>query len=635
MPADPPPPGVTPAGERFAEQLRNEWTPPPVPITPDFGLGVNLGGLLGSDETPIGYALALTYSNKMDYTPNRLNQLVFSEVTGIADRGYVAREATSSVDLGAIANFAVRAGVTSKFGWKNLYTRNAEELLATNTGFEVYNGNVERHIYQTRYVTRELVQTQLTGDHYIPALRDARIEWKGTFSTSSRDEPENRSLLYFKDPQTGMFRQGRGSPGPYWFRFLDDRLYAGQVDAGVPLPVPGLVDALLKVGGLYRARDRGFDASFYRMYPTGDIPEAYLPPELALAPENIGSSFIFERFDADALPYDSDDDIRAAFAMLDLPLPGGLRLVGGNRMEDWRVALFQGSREAPLQDPTRRRSRDYLWSGNLTWSVTDRQNVRLAGYRTVARPDPRELSPDGYTAVTGDCGNRGNPDVERTRIDNYDVRWEFYPDAGEMISISGFYKDFDRPIIEKLITPVSGRCDIIFDNVGRARNYGAEIEVRKSLGFLPDPLSRLSVGANVTLVHSIAEYVPFEGGGVLELPLQGQSDYLANVNLLYADEGGVQASILVNAFGDRIVRYGEAVNSGGVAQQIPHVVEQGRITVDAKLQRRIGRFSVSLSGRNLTDAETIFFQDSDAGRTRTGYHRPGISASLGLGYALR
>ena len=64
-------------------------------------------------------------------------------------------------------------------------------------------------------------------------------------------------------------------------------------------------------------------------------------------------------------------------------------------------------------------------------------------------------------------------------------------------------------------------------------------------------------------------------------------------------------------------------------------MEQGRVGVDAKLRRKVGRASVSLSARNLLDAEVIYYQSSTIGRTRTGYVRPGVNVSLGLGYAFR
>lgn len=640
MPPNPPLADGSPEAERFAESLRNIWTPAPSRVGPDVGLELNLGGRRGSETSPLGYIVALTYSHDTDYTPDRLNQLITDSRTGEADRGYIARETALATDVGALANLALRLGHASKLGLKNLYTRNAEEVLSQSIGFETYNGPIERRIYQTRYIVRELIQTQLTGDHVIAPLWNSRLEWKGSVAAAGRDEPENRSLIYFKNPETGVFSQVASTPSPLWFRFLDDRLYAAQLDWGVPVTLRHKGDALLKIGAAYRTRDRRFDAYAYRIGVRQGFPEppdaTSLPPEQALAPENIGTVYELQRLSTASLPYESDDDVRAGYVMVDVPVLESLRLVGGARYEDWRLSLSQGTREEPLADPTSRTNRDLLWSANLTWSLTDRQNIRLAAYRTVARPDPREVSPDYYAQVTGDCGNRGNATIRRARILNGDLRWEMYPAPGELFSVSAFVKEFFDPIVELLITPGSASCEILYSNVDRARILGGEFEVRKNLAFLPTPLHRLSAAVNLTLVQSAADYYPTEEA-LFVLPLQGQSDVLANASLLYTDDDrGLQASLLVNGFSDRTIRYGSVSISGTEAIQIPHVVERGRITVDAKIQKRLrGGLSASLSGRNLTDTEVLFTQESDVGRVRAGYFRPGVTVSFGLGYALR
>ena len=116
-----------------------------------------------------------------------------------------------------------------------------------------------------------------------------------------------------------------------------------------------------------------------------------------------------ERAANSSLPYESDDDVRAAYLMVDVPALPFLRVVGGARYEDWRLNLTQGTPETSTGEPISRHNKEYLlWSANVTWSLSDRQNLRLAAYNTVARPDPREVSPDYYAQVTGDCGDRGD-----------------------------------------------------------------------------------------------------------------------------------------------------------------------------------------------------------------------------------
>ena len=634
-------PGIglaTPATERFGERLRNEWTPAAKAIIPDLGGGVNLGGRFGGESAPFGYAISGTYNRQTEATPNRLSQLVFDAINGVPDQGYTSTEAATTVNLGAIANVAARIGSNNKVSWKNLYTRNAEERLSRTSGYETYNGNAERLIYQARYITRTLAQTQLTGDHLIAPLLSSRIEWKGTMAWSQRDEPENRSLIYFKTPTQAEFALSPSNPSPLWFRFLEDRVRAAQLDWSVPITRVLRDGALFKAGGLYRQRDRAFDATLIRAWAEPDARFASsltLPPEQIFTGEVIGSAVGLRRDGEGSLPYESDDDNVSYYGMLDVPVTSWLRAIAGVRHEDWSLNLFQGTRTDTLGEPTRRRTSNNLFSGNVTINLTDRQNLRLAAYQTVARPDPRELSADYYIAVTGDCANRGNPNLRSSRILNGDVRWEMYPNPGELISVSAFYKDFTDPIGELLSSQGSALCTSEYFNLESAQLLGSEIELRRALTFLPGALSRISMGVNITLVDSKSLY-RIDSTLTRTLQLQGQSNQLVNFNLLYNDApAGFDASVLFNYFSDRVSRYGVVGINAGTLIEVPNVMEQGRISIDAKLRKRLGRATLSLSARNLTDNEIILYQDSEAGRTRTGYLRPGATVSMGVGYAFR
>ncbi len=635
-------PGIaTPASERFGEQLRNEWTPASKAILPDIGAGFNVGGRFGGESAPFGYALSGTYARNTDATPNRLVQLLFDSETGIPAAGFTSNEATTTVNLGLIANLAARLGNSGKVSWKNLYTRNADERLSRSAQYQTDNGNVERQIYQARYVTRNLVQTQLTGDHLISGLFGSRLEWKATIAFSQRDEPENRSLIYFKGPSQSRFELSPSNPSPLWFRFLDDRVRSGQVDWSVPIARFVPAGTQVKTGGLYRQRDRAFDASFFRAWAEADpvfAPVLALPPERVFTGEVIGSAIGIRREGEGTVPYESDDDVRAVYGMLDVPVSSRIRFVGGLRREDWTLNLFQGTRTDSIGPPIRRKTGDNLLSGNLTISLTDRQNLRLAAYQTVARPDPREVAPDYYVAVTGDCANRGNPALVSSRIANADVRWERYPSPGELVSVSGFYKKFTDPIAELLTYQGGTLCTNEYFNLQSARLLGGEFEFRRPLSFLPGPFSRLALGLNVTVVNSTSKYPIVTGDSTFTrtLRLQGQSDFLGNANLLYNDpKSGLDASVLLNYFSDRISRYGFISVSSGTLSEVPNVVEQGRVSLDAKIRKRVGRMTVSLSCRNLTDAEVVFLQSSKVGEIRTGYLRPGVGFSFGVGYAFR
>ncbi|MCU0623923.1 MAG: carboxypeptidase regulatory-like domain-containing protein [Gemmatimonadaceae bacterium] len=632
----PAPGDATAATERFAERLRGVWTPSPTPISPNVGAAANLGGRLGGESAPLGYVLAVTWNRQTEATPNRFFQNVFLP-SGLAENTATVSQAITQADLGGIANFALRLGGSNKFGWKNVYTRSSEELVSTSSGFAPANGqDVERRIHQVRYITRTLLQSQLSGDHLLGRLFGSRLEWKVTAATARRDEPENRALAYQRSSTDSVFQMFPNLPGSaFWIRELRDDVRTGQIDWSTPIGrlLPG--GTQFKVGALSRSRFRSFDGTLLTTNLDGvpaSAPWLRLPPERIFTPELLGGSLLrLRRDDARTLPYEAQDDVRSLYGMIEVPIRPWLRLVAGAREERWALDIYS-PRKDTLPPATTRRNRDLLPSANLTLRLGDRQNLRLAAYQTVARPDPREVSNDAYEAVAGDCSNIGNPALQRSTIRNADIRWERYPAPGEVMSVSAFAKRFTDPIVEFLGTD-AGNCYIRPANAPSARLTGAEFELRRGLSFLPGPLRRLSTGINVTLVRSEAT-ARINADTSRTLKLQGQSDRLVNASLLYTSPSGVELSLLANYFSDRVVRYGDVL-TGAETRVVADVIEQGRLGIDARLRRKVGRATMTLSARNLTDNEIRFTQRSDVGVLQVGYFRPGITLSLGVGYAIR
>ena len=121
---------------------------------------------------------------------------------------------------------------------------------------------------------------------------------------------------------------------------------------------------------------------------------------------------------------------------------------------------------------------------NLIYSLTNKINFRLSASKTVSRPEFRELAPFSFYNFLNDNLTSGDPTLKRATINNYDARFEFYPGAGQIFSVSAFYKQFTNPIELILRTGTSGTPELYYDNVGNTENYGAEFEYRLNLGFL-------------------------------------------------------------------------------------------------------------------------------------------------------
>jgi outer membrane receptor protein involved in Fe transport len=148
----------------------------------------------------------------------------------------------------------------------------------------------------------------------------------------------------------------------------------------------------------------------------------------------------------------------------------------------------------------------------------------------------------------------GDSSLVRTLVQNYDVRWEWYPDLDELFSVGVFAKRFKNPI-EQIDVATSGASQLSFVNAESAMNYGLEIEGRKGLGFLGPMLEPMQVFANATVMRSNIN----TGNSSLsaltndERPMVGQAPYVVNAGLSYADRSGsTSATLLYNVVGKRI-----------------------------------------------------------------------------------
>jgi outer membrane receptor protein involved in Fe transport len=205
--------------------------------------------------------------------------------------------------------------------------------------------------------------------------------------------------------------------------------------------------------------------------------------------------------------YDAMQQVGAAYAMVELPLTNKLRAVTGLRMETTTIQFYSFSQaiqekygnldgEANVLD-----NLDLLPSLNLNYEMTETIQLRMAYNKTLARPTFRELAPFESFDFMGGFVLIGNPELQRTLVDNVDLRFEIYPNSGEIISVSAFYKNFEKPI-ERTYNPEAPNGEFTFRNVDQAMLAGAEFEIRKNLNFIAESLSDFSLGTNFTYMVS-------------------------------------------------------------------------------------------------------------------------------------
>lgn len=177
-------------------------------------------------------------------------------------------------------------------------------------------------------------------------------------------------------------------------------------------------------------------------------------------------------------------------------------------------------------------------------------NIRAAYAKTMIRPDFRETStfafPDPLLQASIMGGN-----LSSTKIQNTDLRFEFYPTPGEILSVSGFYKYLDRPVELVNLSPGATTVVLTYQNQHSAKNTGIEMEFRKSLNFISDRLANFNIFGNAAYIwsevktvvainnpaydpaHPDAQPEKIEVIQPLKRPLIGQSPYIINAGLGY------------------------------------------------------------------------------------------------------
>ncbi|HPH19972.1 MAG TPA: TonB-dependent receptor, partial [Haliscomenobacter sp.] len=412
---------------------------------------------------------------------------------------------------------------------------------------------------------------------------------------------------------------------PYhFFRRLDDQVTSGKLDISIPFLNRGSVTSSnrLKFGGLFNSTSRDFEEFRYQLNNTGvpstigistfkgDWNKFYDPANFGIIGTQTNSSGAITRYttgyhyinQVNAKNfYTGQENIFAAYGMAIYNLTSKLKAVAGVRLESTQL-------EVESQDPTSDKGlinlTDFLYSGNLIYALTEKSNLRVAASKTLARPNMRELAPFEQFDTKNGFFNVGNPNLKRTLIQNYDLRYELYPTTGELLAISAFYKSFDDPII-RAFNPRATIPELGFINIDEASVYGLELEFRKGLDFLGKTFENFFVSTNLALIKSEYNIPEDEYNNSRSLdptystrtrPFQGQAPYIVNVILSYLNPSkGWESTLAFNVSGQKL--YNIALFA------TPDVYEQEFPLLNYKISKRFAsNYQLSFTARNILNS---------------------------------
>ena len=558
---------------------------------------------------PLGLFAGLNYKRDFKFIEDgevgRYSASLTPTRLGTQQRGNI------NTDYGANVNLGYELGDNSQVGFNFMLAHSTDEEARHDDYYFVEGRDETLQKWQVHYTDREILNYQLRGSHELSFLLDSKIEWAVGLANTTQNEPDHRFMNYFQIPNGPAFFGDGAGPYPQFpsrfFRQIQEDGFSYRVDWSLPLKfMPE--DSKFKTGYSSTLNKRDYKEQFFTYEGSNGFdptdPNSYLndPAYLQYVATSLGgirTNYGFDRYVGGAFPhpYTASLDVHAIYAMADLGVLPWLRFIGGARMESTLLEL-----DAPYDGGAHIEQTDILPAASLVITMVTNVNLRLSYGETVARSSFREMAPIQSYLGDLDIVALGNPDLKMVAIKSYDVRLEWFPQPGDVISAGIFYKQLKRPV--ELFSRTLDDGQVTWINRDEAVLMGLELEARKSMEFLHPDFKGLSLGANLTLIESSTDLTAAElfnkritdPNAATSRPLYEQSPYLMNFDLTYAHPtSGTTLSLGANLTGPRLVLS---------KSQGPDIYEHSPVSLDAAISQKLSKhWTVRLGVRNLLDGE--------------------------------
>lgn len=585
------------SGEEISEigaSLNNNWALNTAKALPNMSFGVSVGDVFKVGGGKLGYLAALAYRVKNELVHETIRSARLEQGEVAVRQGLTREVGKMDALVGALGTVTYEPTKDDKFTLVSMLTQNGSDQTTLATGYSESEGApIRQAVY--RWIDRQLLFNQLLGSHK-SILNTFDIDWQLNTSRVQRTQPDGRQWLYALEPdgENYAFADAQGS-GEHLYTTLTQQDLGGGLDFKLPFSDLGYG----KTGYMGQLSERRFNARRFGVsIPRGNTRETFLlPPEELFAPESSGETWqLVDVTNAQQDAHVAEQNLHAVYVQGEVAPLKWAKVNGGVRFESFEqsvqsVTPFSESDSEP-PDAERRVNKDFLPAAGLVFTVRDDMFIRLAYGGTVARPQSRELSSFQSNDFVRRRTVLGNPDLKRTLIQNFDLRWEMFPSATEVFAISAFYKMFKDPIETVILN--SGDT-VGFQNIDSAKNYGLELEARARLDALNDMLEAWSLLSNLAIIRSRVDLTEEEQriATSAQRPLEGQSPYVFNVGLGFEPANtGFSTFLYYNVFGRRL----QEVGTGG----IPDVYEEPFHSLDWTAYYEINKhFTANLSAQNL------------------------------------
>lgn len=349
--------------------------------------------------------------------------------------------------------------------------------------------------------------------------------------------------------------------------------------------------------------------------------------------------------------YQGEQGIDAFYSMVDLPITPWFKLIGGARFESTDLSIVNDAEDDAIWFPPGASAGVTLNPGDadvsfqrddvlpaLAFAYTPMEPLTIRGSytETVARQTFKELTPILQQEFLGGDIFIGNPDLEMSSLRNYDLRVDYTPYQGSLVSASWFHKDIRDPI-EYVQRVAGGFAFTTPRNYPKGELTGFEFEARQHLGQFWSSVDGLSVGANATFIDSQvtlpADEAAIFASPAIQMPMRNRDmtntpEHLYNLYVDYnVEQTGTRMSLFYTVLGDRLIA-GAGQSNGNF---VPNVYATDYGTLNFTISQKLGRYvQLKFSAKNLTNPSIGQVYRTQFGDVTKTSYKKGIDFSIGL-----
>lgn len=535
----------------------------------------------------LGVLIAGSYQN--DYKGSTSNVLVQDlTIRAAPDVNSLSVLTCEQYDVRKYSSRTDRSGIETKIDY-NLNPTNSFSLFATyiqlnedrvrlsaDTGVSTNGSNVNNNgnysiaktaSYKTQIRTdlQSILNSTLQGKHKLldNHLFSLNTDWSLAYSLAKKEMPNMATYGYSETVKNTSIPYIVTTPGVdnesrEWMHNTDKDL-SGYLNFNLKTDIEGKA-AIFTFGGMYRHKERNnFDCKYSLIAPDQ---APYSTIQNARFQWDVTDASIKDSGDAatSAGVYTATENITAGYIQGKYNFLKQLEITGGVRIENTyqnyisQLDVWKDGKTATIS------YLDFLPSIQGKYSLDEKQAIRASYFRSILRPNFADLIPSVNNIVNDTYDTKGNPHIQHTVIDNFDLRYEMFPKGLDQVMLGAFYKIITNPIEYGFTKYGSTASDFDLEphNYGTAHNAGFELVFRKYFGNFGISGNYTFTDSRITTTKIFYYNLPNDRDTTIpdykeRRPLTGQSKHIANFSFLYKDtKNKIDAQLALVYTGERL-----------------------------------------------------------------------------------